>query len=660
MKGTQGFGRASIRAAKLITAALTLALTACSSSGEGDYDSAWVGDIEKDVTVSGSVGDGPLINATVTIRKKNGEELASFKSDGSASYDVALSVSERHFPLLVDATGGTDLVTSTLPDFVLKSAVLSAREGVIANVNPFSTIAYELAKDLNGGITRDNLLAAEDIVASSMNSGLSTLVSTGPMQTPIDGTNASEIVKASEVLSEIVRRTRDALTFAGYDVSADDVIESLGADLIDRVVEGNGGARADARTAAIAIIVTAEVLLEAMGNQLHVNGVDATNAMRSAIEQVVPAVTGPTLDELGVTEEMIYHATVGLEAAYYITGDAQIASLMQSLAAVQPGMDADQVRAMLPAEYLNSASGAVAVAANSGMTVVDSVNQLARSGGSLGVAQNRAPAISGEPASTVQAGERYEFTPVASDLDNDTLSFRISGKPEWAVFSRSSGRLSGMPQASDAGTHDGIIITASDGDLSTSIGPFAITVITDNGAPTLSGTPPTTVAVGESYAFRPRVTDPDSTVFRFEIAGKPAWASFDVLTGSLTGTPIEGDEGVYSDIEISVTDGIDTDQLRAFSIEVLAAGNATGSITLRWTPPTQNEDGSQLVDLAAYHIMWTRDGGAFSDSVRINNPAVTRLVVSDLSPGTYDFVATAVNGAGVESRFSNSITRVVQ
>jgi hypothetical protein len=214
MKGTQGFGRAPIRAATIITAALSLAITGCSSSGEGDYDSAWVGDIEKDVNVAGSVGDGPLINASITIRKKNGEELASFKSDASASYDVALSVSERHFPLLIDATGGTDLVTGMPPDFVLKSAVLTVRDSVIANVNPFSTIAYELAKDLNGGVTRDNFLTAEDIVAKSMNSGLTTLVGTGPLQTPIDGNNVSEMVKASEVLAEIVRRTRDALNGA--------------------------------------------------------------------------------------------------------------------------------------------------------------------------------------------------------------------------------------------------------------------------------------------------------------------------------------------------------------------------------------------------------------------------------------------------------------
>ena len=660
MKGTQGFGRAPIIAAILITAAVSPALTGCSSSSEGDYDSAWVGDIEKDVKISGSVGDGPLVNASVTIRKKNGEELASFRSDGSASYDVALSVSERHFPLLIDATGGTDLVTDLSPDFVLKSAVLSARDSVTANVNPFSTLAYELAKDLNGGVTRENLLAAEDIVATSMNSGLTTLVRSGPLQTPIDGSNVSEIVKASEVLAEIVRRTRDAMNAAGQGVSADDVIESLGADLIDGVIEGNGGARADARTAAVASIATAEVVLEAMSNQLHVNGVDATEAIRNAIEQVEPAVSGPTVDELGATEEMLYQAMIGLEAAYEVTGNARVAELIQALVAIQPGMEPALVTPLLPLDYRTALGGAVTRTASGEMTVVNAVNQLARSGGSQGVAANRPPAISGQPDTTVQAGERYEFTPVASDLDNDPLTFSISGKPGWANFDGNTGRLSGTPQAGDAATYEGITITVSDGDLSSSIGPFAIAVKTNNGAPTISGTARRIVAVGERYAFRPSVSDPDSTVFRFEIAGKPSWASFDVLTGSLTGTPDSGDIGTYTGIEISVTDGIDTAKLPAFSVEVVAAGTATGSVTLNWTPPTQNENGTQLTNLAAYRIMWSRDGGAFSNSVRINNPSVTRYVVENLTPGNYEFAAKAINSAGVESRFSNTVFKTVQ
>ena len=50
------------------------------------------------------------------------------------------------------------------------------------------------------------------------------------------------------------------------------VIQALGSDLIDGVIEGNGGPRSDNRLAAITNIVAAQVLLEAMANELHVNG----------------------------------------------------------------------------------------------------------------------------------------------------------------------------------------------------------------------------------------------------------------------------------------------------------------------------------------------------------------------------------------------------
>jgi hypothetical protein len=355
---------------------------------------------------------------------------------------------------------------------------------------------------------------------------------------------------------------------------------------------------------------------------------------------------------------MIYQANIGLEAAYAITGDSRILDLMQALAGVQPGMDASMIQPLLPSDYRAALSAAVMTVASGDSSVVTTVNQLVRSGGNQGIDQNRPPAISGQPATSVQVGSSYEFTPVASDLDGDPLTFSITGRPGWAEFDTSTGRLSGTPQA--AGNHDGITITVSDGELTNNIGPFSITVTSNNSTPTLSGTPPATIGVGERYAFQPTVRDPDSTVFRFEISGKPSWADFDVLTGVLTGTPTAADVGLYRSIEISVTDGTSTSNLPQFSIEVVGAGAATGSVTLSWSPPTQNEDGSQLLDLAGYRVYWSRDGGALGPPTTINNASVTRFVVDNLTPGTYEFVATSVNTAGVESRFSNPVTRVVQ
>ena len=44
-------------------------------------------------------------------------------------------------------------------------------------------------------------------------------------------------------------------------------------------------------------------------------------------------------------------------------------------------------------------------------------------------AANRPPVISGAPKSEVVAGQRYDFTPAASDPDGSNLEFAISNKP---------------------------------------------------------------------------------------------------------------------------------------------------------------------------------------------------------------------------------------
>jgi hypothetical protein len=91
------------------------------------------------------------------------------------------------------------------------------------------------------------------------------------------------------------------------------------------------------------------------------------------------------------------------------------------------------------------------------------------------------------------AGNAYSFTPTANDADGDTLAFSITGKPSWATFSTATGKLSGTPATSDAGSYLNIVISVSDGKASKSLGAFAITVTqpTPSGTANLSWTAPT-------------------------------------------------------------------------------------------------------------------------------------------------------------------------
>jgi hypothetical protein len=196
---------------------------------------------------------------------------------------------------------------------------------------------------------------------------------------------------------------------------------------------------------------------------------------------------------------------------------------------------------------------------------------------------NRAPVISGSPATSVVAGQAYAFTPTASDADNDTLTFSIANQPAWATFDASTGRLSGTPAESQAGTYSGIAISVSDGKTSTSLPAFNLAVSSSNHAPTISGSPSTSVVAGQTYAFAPTASDPDNDKLTFSIGNQPTWATFDAATGRLSGTPGTAVAGEYIGIVITVSDGELSASLPAFSIVVSVANRAP---TISGTPAT--------------------------------------------------------------------------
>ena len=181
---------------------------------------------------------------------------------------------------------------------------------------------------------------------------------------------------------------------------------------------------------------------------------------------------------------------------------------------------------------------------------------------------------------------------------------------------------------------------------------------TTNTAPTISGTPGTSVSAGTPYKFVPSAHDADGNALTFSIAGRPGWAAFDAATGTLYGTPTAADVATYSNIVISVSDGRATARLPAFSIVVQAY--SFGSATLTWTPPTENVDGTALTNLAGYRLYWGAQSSHYTSSIAIANPGITTYVVENLASGTYYFVATAVNAYGAESGASPEAAAVVK
>jgi hypothetical protein len=274
-------------------------------------------------------------------------------------------------------------------------------------------------------------------------------------------------------------------------------------------------------------------------------------------------------------------------------------------------------------------------------------------------APNTAPTISGTPATSVVAGSAYSFQPSAADADGNALTFAITNKPSWATFSTSTGRLSGTPASTNVGTFSGITISVSDGTVSTSLPAFTLTVQSGNRAPVISGTPSTSATVGQAYSFQPTASDADGNTLTYGIANRPAWASFNTATGQLSGTPASAYGGTTaSNIVISVSDGTVSTALPAFSINV-AAPPATGTVTLSWTPPTTNSDGTPLVDLAGYRIVYGTASRTYTQSLTIGAPTVASASIEGLAQGTWFFAVKAYTAAGVESDLSNEASKTI-
>lgn len=269
------------------------------------------------------------------------------------------------------------------------------------------------------------------------------------------------------------------------------------------------------------------------------------------------------VDDLLATEGMLTSIRTGLAAAAAISADTKVVQLQQAAAGLQAGMDYTIVRTLLPDDYRVTLQNVLLAVGGGSDQTVDTVNAWARGGAPA----NEPPTISGTPQSQVNVDTPYDFLPSASD-----------------------------PNAGDALT--------------------------------------------------------------YSISGRPSWASFSTSTGRLTGTPGVGDVGTYSNITISVSDGQSSDSIGPFSIVV--QGSSVGSVTLSWSAPTQNEDGTPLTDLDGYRIYWGTTPGSYPSSVTIDNESVTTYVVDNLAPGTYEFVATSFNTSGVESGYSSPATRTVQ
>jgi hypothetical protein len=659
-------------------------------------------------TVTGSVGDGPITGARMRVRASNGKVLMETESSLTADYDLTIKTQGRNYALTIEAEGGTDIVTQMAPDFRLVATLVKPNKRSVGNLNPFTTLIVGAAKS-NGGINETTVAVARDAVVDRYGFGLDKNIIPDPTATPIDENTVHVIVKSSETLGEMIRRTRDALYASGGSLDGDGIMAALAADLSDGWIDGKGAAGHDPRVAAVANIASAAVLVQSMANRLHVYGYDATGAMDAAIEQIRPlAPATSSTAHVAIPAETLEQAVRTLEAARVLSDDLRLVKLIEVVRSASPGVLPADLAAGLAAETDPLLEELTITAAYASDDQLARINNVA-SGGTDTPPEttepppaeepppeeepapppeeepappppeepappppeepappppNNPPVISGTPTASVLVGESWEFQPTASDPDGDSLSFSISNKPVWLNFDPATGRLSGTPADADVGIHSFITITVSDGQASVSLEPFSVTVSAPppppppNNPPTISGSPDTALVVGNPWSFTPTASDADGDSLTFSISGRPGWLNFNSATGQLSGTPSSTDVGVHQDIVISVSDGQSTADLAPFSLTVTEPQPSTGSATLSWSPPTERVDGSAIGTISRYSIYYSRNSTLLDQVVNVSSSTNT-YHIENLEQGTWYFAVTATDSEGLESAKSSTVSKTI-
>ncbi|NOX08026.1 MAG: tandem-95 repeat protein [Gammaproteobacteria bacterium] len=160
----------------------------------------------------------------------------------------------------------------------------------------------------------------------------------------------------------------------------------------------------------------------------------------------------------------------------------------------------------------------------------------------------------------------------AQDPDGDNISVTaFDTVSNWGgvVTQNLDGTLNYTPAANYNGS-DSFAFTISDDFGGSIAGVFGFDVLAVNDAPVISGAPVITVEENSTYSFMPTANDVDAgDILVFSLTNQPAWASFNTITGELSGIPARDDAGVTLNIVITVTDneGL-TDSLPAFDLTV--------------------------------------------------------------------------------------------
>ena len=183
---------------------------------------------------------------------------------------------------------------------------------------------------------------------------------------------------------------------------------------------------------------------------------------------------------------------------------------------------------------------------------------------------NDRPAIISRPVTVAAVNELYSYQVVAKDSDlGSSFTVAYTTGPSWLSLDPNTLLLEGRVPLTVAGMSFPVVLTVTDDQNAKNTQSFTIVVDQVMDAPQITSTPP--VAVNEDSPYFYRLSYNSLSLFDPHVisaAQLPAWLSLDAGTGTISGTPGNGDVG-QTDITLKVTNSIGKFDQQTFTLTVI-------------------------------------------------------------------------------------------
>ncbi len=647
-------------------AAMIFVVSGCGGGGSDEPSTAGA-----PFQITGSVGDGPVVNASVRVVDGNGEQIAEFYGDDQASYEYTVPQGTP-LPVRVFASGGLDLVTERALDFELQ-AVSRGDADQIVNLSPLSTVTVRSIDCAGKKPSPKNLRRMWRNVSAELGSGL-TAPDQLPMFEAVTAENAAQFVLTNEAVGEVVRRTARALALSGSPTDTEDVVGTIACDIASNGVIDTVGPDVERRVAATIKAAQASTLVELLAGKLSVDEGDAMARMDVAVAHIEPLAQGH-IYAIDPTHEMLektLDTLVGLPSE-------DSADVVWTLHETPLEDVRSEMRGLLRAQWGLSISNLPVAIAGSDADDLDSVSERLRS-----QQDAVAPTISFTADDfTVNAGERTRLSWAAAGADTCIASgdwngvrptegatttpalradafFRLGclgvGGAAFATLDirvGDGGDASGSG-GSGSGESDGGSVSGDAGGANDSGDSSGGSDGSDSGADNNgggSGTDSGGTGVTVEFSASPRVVaEGASTELRWAapdadrcVASGPAWSGEIPLTGSRS----------YGPVLEPVTLRVECTNANTTGVGIVQVG-VQGALTLRWQAPSENTDGSPIESLDGYYIYVGANSGDYTVREFVDGGASTSASIP-MPRGRYFVAMTSVAPGGVESGYSNEV-----